>query len=323
MSYTVRGIDVSAWDPFIDWPVVKNQGIRFVIIKATEGTGFVSAAYPSQWDGAKSVGILRGAYHFLRAAEDGVKQADFFLSKVTVEDGDLPPVLDIEEANNAGASRQQFIGNSQKWLERVEQQTGRTPIIYSRPLFLKDNMAGNNLKPPPWASKYPTWLAEYHNSQAPDTQPTQPAGWGDWIIWQYSGDKLTLDGIYREEARINKIFVDMNVYRYGIEDLYKLAKAQMPANIDAPVPVVADPSQPKPVTPAPVPQPTPVTPPAPAPAPVAAPGDSGVTYTVKSGDNLTVIANKYGVTVDAIVQLNNIANRNIISVGQVLKIPGK
>ena len=326
MSYSVAGIDVSAWDPYIDWPLVKSKGIRFCIIKATEGTSFVSGAYASQWDGAKSVGILRGAYHFLRAAQDGAKQADFFLSKVKVEDGDLPPVLDIEEANNAGATRQQFIGNSQKWLERVEQLTGRIPIIYSRPIFLKDNMAGNNLKPPSWASKYPTWLAEYHNSQTPDTQPTQPVGWGDWIIWQYSGDTLTLDGIYRDASRTSLIHVDMNVYRYSIDELYKLAKAKMPANIDVAAPVVVDPSQPStPVTPPAQPQQPsqPQTPPSQPSAPANAPADSGVTYTVKSGDNLTAIAVKYGVSVDALAQLNNVVNKNIISVGQVLKIPKK
>ena len=329
MSYTVTGIDVSAWDPYIDWPLVKNQGIRFAIIKATEGLNFVSQAYESQWAGAKSVGILRGAYHFLIANQDGAKQADFFLSKVKVEDGDLPPVLDIEEADNyidpnnrakGIFPSSQFIGNAQKWLERIEQQTGRTPVIYSRPTFLKDHLAGSNFKAPPWANKYPTWLAEYHFSHAPDSQPTQPVGWGDWIIWQYSGDKLTLDGIYKDEGRTSLIHVDMNVYRHGIEDLYKLAKAQMPANIDAPAPVVSDTPQPKPVTPTPVTPPAPVTPPVQPSSPPATTSSTS-SYTIAAGDNLTVIANRFGVTVDAIVQANNIANPNLISVGQVLQIP--
>jgi len=337
MDYTVTGIDVSAWDPYIDWPMVKNQKIRFVIIKATEGLDYFSKAYDSQWAGAKSVGILRGAYHFLRANQDGAKQADFFLSKVKVEDGDLPPVLDIEEANNYIDPKNpkkgifpnsQFIGNSQKWLERVEQLTGRTPLIYSRPTFLKDHLAGSNFKPPPWATKYPTWLAEYHYSHAPDSQPTQPVGWGDWIIWQYSGDKLTLDGIYKDEARTSLIRVDMNVYRHSLEELYKLAKAPMPADVDAPVPstpVTVQPSQPvqpAPANPAPVSQPSvPVTPPPPPPSPAPTTTSSTSSYTIAAGDNLTVIANRFGVTVDAIAQANNIANPNLIHVGQVLQIP--
>lgn len=46
------------------------------------------------------------------------------------------------------------------------------------------------------------------------------------------------------------------------------------------------------------------------------------TYTVKSGDNLTKIANKFGTTVQVLVDLNNIKNKNLIYVGQVLKLPG-
>lgn len=45
------------------------------------------------------------------------------------------------------------------------------------------------------------------------------------------------------------------------------------------------------------------------------------TYTVASGDTLGAIATKFGTSVNEIAKLNNIANINLISVGQVLKIP--
>ena len=46
-------------------------------------------------------------------------------------------------------------------------------------------------------------------------------------------------------------------------------------------------------------------------------------YTVKYGDTLTAIARKYNVTVDSIVSLNQIANPNMIYVGQILRIECK
>lgn len=48
--------------------------------------------------------------------------------------------------------------------------------------------------------------------------------------------------------------------------------------------------------------------------------DNIVNYTVKKGDSLYVIANKYGTSVDNIKKLNNLTNNNL-SIGQVLKIP--
>ncbi len=44
-------------------------------------------------------------------------------------------------------------------------------------------------------------------------------------------------------------------------------------------------------------------------------------YTVQSGDTLSAIARKFGVTVAAITAANNIANPNLIKPGQVLTIP--
>ena len=53
------------------------------------------------------------------------------------------------------------------------------------------------------------------------------------------------------------------------------------------------------------------------------PGSSATstdTYTVKSGDTLYAIANKYNTTVDALKSLNNLTS-NTLSIGQTLKIP--
>ena len=43
-------------------------------------------------------------------------------------------------------------------------------------------------------------------------------------------------------------------------------------------------------------------------------------YTIRYGDTLTSIANKYGVTVQQLVELNDIANPNIIYAGERIRI---
>lgn len=49
----MNGIDIS-----------NNDGIGFIVAKATQGTTFVDAYYKQNIANAKSVGLLAGAYHF-------------------------------------------------------------------------------------------------------------------------------------------------------------------------------------------------------------------------------------------------------------------
>ena len=50
---------------------------------------------------------------------------------------------------------------------------------------------------------------------------------------------------------------------------------------------------------------------------------SETVYVVKAGDTLSAIAKKYGTAYQKLAQYNGIANPNIISVGQKIRIPGK
>lgn len=53
------------------------------------------------------------------------------------------------------------------------------------------------------------------------------------------------------------------------------------------------------------------------------PNSNEIFYTVVPGDTLTAIARRYNTTVDSLVKLNNIANPNLINVGQKIRIPSK
>ena len=57
------------------------------------------------------------------------------------------------------------------------------------------------------------------------------------------------------------------------------------------------------------------------PPPPPPPPTSGQIYYVQKGDTLRKIAAKFNTTVDAILQLNNIANPNLIYVGQAVTLP--
>jgi GH25 family lysozyme M1 (1,4-beta-N-acetylmuramidase)/LysM repeat protein len=326
---TVPGIDVSYWDAGIDWPKVRATGQRFVFVKATESTSHKDPTFDDNWFGAKSAGLLRGAYHFFRANTDPKKQADNFIDYVKSfnDDGELPPVLDLE--THDGQRREKIIDAAKTWLDRVEAAFEKKPIIYSGKYFLQDYFSVANGGPPMWAKDYPLWLAQYPNVYVPGMQPALPRGWFKWTFWQYS-----------EKGRVNGINadVDLNVFNGTLEELYRFANAEFMTEAPAAPKkhtvaagdtfetiankygvtvrelVSANPQLLKSGDQLTIPVPVAI------PAEDATPSEPR-THTVKPGDTLSALAIRYGTTIAAIATANNISNINNIRVGQVLIIP--
>jgi lysozyme len=168
----VKGVDVSTYQGTVTWSKVKAAGNVFGIARVSDGTTHIDATFPTNWAGMKSAGIIRGAYQFFRPGEDPIAQADLMVQKLgTLEDGDMAPVMDMETADGVAPATIQ--ANMKKWLDRVQQKTGRTPIIYTA-AFMSGNV-GNGF------SAYPLWVANYGV-----TCPTMPANWAHWKFWQSS-----------------------------------------------------------------------------------------------------------------------------------------
>jgi hypothetical protein len=149
--FSIRGIDVSRYQGKIEWAKVKQAGIRFAFIKATEGTDYVDPYFAVNWDEAREKGIARGAYHFFRPAQDGKAQAEHFLKQVKWTKGDLPPVLDLEVTDEvtAAAIRREAL----EWLETVENATGMRPLVYTLPHYARSYLDGK-------LARYPLWVVD-------------------------------------------------------------------------------------------------------------------------------------------------------------------
>ncbi|MCX6066912.1 MAG: GH25 family lysozyme, partial [Chloroflexi bacterium] len=198
MKY-VPGIDISIWEPRIDWLKVRISGYRFALIKASEGT-FKDPSFDSHWVGSQKAGLLRGAYHYLKVKQDAKAQAQFYLNTVKFEEGDLAPILDLEEIGNEGQPNAKFISGAETWLNEVERVTGKKAFIYSRATFLQSKVTLPNGKAPAWALNYPIWIAHYFYNYVEGNQPWEYAGWQPWTFWQYSdhgqvGGVTNVDGI--------------------------------------------------------------------------------------------------------------------------------
>jgi lysozyme len=272
---TLLGIDVSANQGTVDWSAVRNAGVVFGVARAIRENGLVDNFFVRNWTEMKSSGIVRGAYIFFNAAKDAADQAQKFLSTVQVGENDLPPVLDIEK--NEGVTGPALIESVQKWLDIVERETGRKPIIYTGLSFWNSNMNDQ-------FGTYPLWIARYGvNNPEP-----LPKGWNSWTFWQYT-ESGSVAGIAGN--------VDMNHFNGTLDDLLAFVKGSGSGSIVTPQPALN------------------IAPPSPA-----------ITldphlYTVQAGDTLGAIANRFNVSLQALVDLNQLANPNIIIVGQKLEIP--
>ena len=198
----VHGIDVSHHQGEIDWDKVctatfRERPIHFVFMKATEGGDFVDENFQHNFATAREKGLVCGAYHFFLPDVSAEVQARNFISQVTLQPGDLPPVLDIEVMGKDGA--EQLQQSAAEWLRIVEHHYGVAPIIYASYKF-KTRYLDNE----PF-SHYPCWIAHYYVEDLKYE--------GDWNFWQHT-DRGRLDGI---DAR-----VDLNIFNGNLEELKML-----------------------------------------------------------------------------------------------------
>ena len=109
------------------------------------------------------------------------------------------------------------------------------------------------------------------------------------------------------------------------EDSYQLAAAGAPAAQTNAGSMVTAPPIPETPVPTAVPvvviSPTPTPTIAPTPTPTPPPTPTPKTHTVRPGEYLSVIAGFYGVSMSAIIELNNIPNPDDLPAGQVLILP--
>lgn len=185
----VLGIDIASYQhpngASIDWAQVAAAR-RFVIVKATEGTGYTNPYYTDDAAQARAAGMYVGAYHWLHYTTSGTAQADHFLDAIggSVPDGDLPPMLDVEETGDSATAAQR-VTHMQDWLARVESVTGRRPMIYSGSWYW-DGYLGS----PQDYNDYPFCWAAYV-----DGCPLVPDYFPQLRMWQYLGGEGSTPGI--------------------------------------------------------------------------------------------------------------------------------
>jgi lysozyme len=183
-------IDLSHWNDVTDPSEVVASGIVGVIYKCSEGTTYVDDSYERAKQACNDLGLLFGAYHFLRPGKMH-DQAEWFVENAGKID------LYAADHEDDGVSLEDL----KEFLQRVYDLTGKRPIIYSGHV-LKNQMPGNVRDG--FMALHRLWLAQY--TTGTPSWPT--ATWPKWWLWQHT-DEGSVPGIDGD--------VDMNYYD-GSED---------------------------------------------------------------------------------------------------------
>lgn len=174
---TIRGIDISSYqeDDRIDFEKVKESGIDFVIVKATEGVTYKNPYFGRDVHAAHEADLPVGAYMFFHPEQDGVAQANEFHRLVDGHTAVKFAVIDIEE--HPETQDRAHVHERLHEVRTVLRQHGYKTVTYSYGWFL-DSIVPDDCK---FCASDPLWLAAYQGSL-----PDEPKPWHDITIWQYS-----------------------------------------------------------------------------------------------------------------------------------------
>lgn len=161
-----RGIDVSKYQGTVNWTkVAKDSTIRFVYIKATEGTSIKDPMYRTNITKAKKAGLLVGSYHLYSSKTTAYQQMANIRQVIKKKEQDLIPVLDIEGHH----SGRLYMERVDKLLELMEKEYGVCPMIYTSEKVYKLHFSGKKY------AKYHIFIANYRGT--PSVRYT---------LWQYT-----------------------------------------------------------------------------------------------------------------------------------------
>lgn len=226
------GVDVSSWQPKVDWQTLYEGGVRFAIIKLSQGNYSYDRLTRDHVKGAREAGMIVGLYHWHDPLCNVKSQLDFIKNCIVGIDYDFLS-LDVEQywadwaewrtgyiTKKLGATT--ISVTSQQLATDMKNVFGKKTLIYTRASFVKEYAASMQV----WLKDWDLWLAHYPykagrvsvtwegliKANLPTIKgPSIPPNCRDWKFWQFSGDKFVLPGVSTP--------LDVNFFQGSLKDL--------------------------------------------------------------------------------------------------------
>lgn len=197
-EYPIKGIDISHWQGDIDFQKVKEIGIKFVYIKATEGSTWVDPKIKHNIEECKKNGLYYGVYHLFRETSSGEEQLAHFIKQFG--QANLIPMVDLEhrvvdQAKNVKELKKELIYFLLKSEYRLILYTSyRALRIFARKMDWITQSLIDTLQ----SFIHSFWWCDYSYGVGKPTNVEET----NWSLWQITSD-----------FKIGNKFFDLNYFR--------------------------------------------------------------------------------------------------------------
>ena len=311
----VFGIDVSKWQGDFNFKQAKSEGVQFAILRGAYACS-KDTKFESYYKTCEALNLPVGVYHYsmAKSVSEARTEANFLINNVLKgKQFEYPIYMDVEDKVQKALGKDLLTDIVIAFCDTLE-KAGYYVGIYSSGSFFSTYMNESKLE------RFDKWIAHWSK---------QCSYKGNYGMWQFGGET--------NEIRSNRVAGVVCDQNYALKDYPKIIKEKGLNGYNKNITVKPTVNPSKSVTEI---------------ANEVIDGKWGngedrktkltkdgydyksvqaevnkllktkkeVIYTVKKGDTLTYIANKFGTSVDALVKKNGIKNKNLIYVGQKLKI---
>lgn len=177
--------------------IATDSHAQGVIIKATQGTGYVNPKCNHQWDLAGANGKLRGLYHYAGGG-DPIAEAQYFLKNISNYVHKAILAVDWERNQNSAWGDTTWV---RKFVDEVHRQTGVWCVIYVQEsaLWQVANCANDCAL---WVAKYPSM--NWHSWTVPNMKVSSGA-FSTITGWQFTGGDRDRSIFYLDANGWNKL----------------------------------------------------------------------------------------------------------------------
>jgi len=179
---TLNILDISS---FQNPDAVLTPGTDGVIIKATQGTSYVNPKCNAQVDAALKANKLVGLYHYASTVNP-IAEAQYFLSNIKGYLGKgFVLALDWESGQNSAWGQTNW---AKQFVDHIHSQTGVWPLVYTNGSGLP-MVANTKDTCGLWFAGYP----DLRDSWTPPSFPYSIAPWNAYTLWQFTDSNGKLD----------------------------------------------------------------------------------------------------------------------------------